>query len=122
VQDGLTALDLASLGGHPEVYQELVTHGKQYTLFFCLSAYTVAVVQGCFTFQSETFCCSPVSVQEADEDEPEPSQPFEWAEFCCSPIVAVPGQEEEGDDRYPGFAEDLCGPSGPVGPAMVCVV
>ena len=34
MQDGLTALDLASLEGHPEVYQELVTHGKQYTLFF----------------------------------------------------------------------------------------
>ena len=34
MQDGLTALDLASVEGHPEVYQELVTHGKHYTLFF----------------------------------------------------------------------------------------
>jgi len=31
MQVGLTALDLASLAGHPEVYQELITHGKQYT-------------------------------------------------------------------------------------------
>ena len=34
MQDGLTACDISSLEGHPEVYQELVTHGKQYTLFF----------------------------------------------------------------------------------------
>ena len=34
MQDGLTALDITSLEGHPEVYQELVTHGKQYTLIF----------------------------------------------------------------------------------------
>jgi len=41
MQDGLTALDIPSLEGYPEVYQELVTarsHGKQWD---CLSAYVI---------------------------------------------------------------------------------
>jgi len=100
VQDGLTALDLASLGGHPEVYQELVTHGKQYTLFFIYPYTWLLLSKFVCRFQSEMFCGSPVSVQVV-ENEPEPPQPFEWTEFCCSPIVAVPSQEEESDKPEP---------------------
>ena len=47
------------------------------------------------------FCCSPVSDQEEEKDEPDPPRPFEWTEFCCSPIVAMPGQEEERDEPEP---------------------
>ena len=78
MQDGLTALDLASLGGHPEVYQELVTHGKQYTLFFIYQYTWLLLSKFVCRFQSEMFCGSPVSVQVV-ENEPEP-QPFEWTE------------------------------------------
>ena len=50
----------------------------------------------CLDFNQKCIsCCSAVPDQEEEEDEPQPSQPFEATE---SPIVDVPGQKEGGDE------------------------